>query len=267
MIDLASYHLIIYENQSSDFLGLKDILEKILEEERFMRMHQEGDLVQEGDLEQTVDQGMKQWITPVNSVIVLINVIVYVMINIIIKHTGYLGGMEKLVTKGALAYIQVIHNHEYYRILTSMFLHADFDHIFNNMLVLLFVGANLEKAVGKLRYLIIYFGTGIIAGFSSIGYNMWKDDKGYGIGASGAIFGVVGAILLILIINKGRLLNISSRQMIIFAILSLYGGFVNVGIDNTAHIGGFIGGLLIAAIIYRRPKKDRNAINEGEGLG
>lgn len=257
IIDLASDQLIIYENQSSDFLGLKDMLEKVLEDDRYEIERQE-------DSEETMSSFKAQWVSPFNTVIVAINVLVFIIVNKIAYYTGLFGGAEKLITKGALAYSDITKNHEYYRILTSMFLHANTEHLFNNMLVLMFVGANLEKAIGKFKYLFIYFGAGIIAGFSSIGYNMLISDKVSGIGASGAIFGVVGAMLYILIINKGQLQNISSWQMIIFAVLSLYGGFVSIGIDNTAHIGGFIGGFLLAAIVYRR-RKEEDVIKESIG--
>lgn len=240
IVDLSSGHLLIFETQSSDFLGLKDVLENILEENQ-----------DEFVIENSKPAFKNQWITPVNISLIAVNVIVY----IIVYYTGLFGSAEKLINKGALSWVDITKNHEYYRLITSMFLHANMEHIFNNMLVLLFVGVNLEKAIGKLKYLFIYFGAGIIAGISSIGYNMWKGNMSYGIGASGAIFGAVGAMLFILIRNRGRVEGMSIQQLIIFAILSLYGGFVNAGIDNTAHIGGFIGGFLLAAILYRRPKK------------
>jgi rhomboid protease GluP len=129
------------------------------------------------------------------------------------------------------------------------------------MLLLLFVGGILEKLTGRVKYLIIYFGSGIIAGICSMGYNMVRE---YGlvpygkttvsVGASGAIFGVVGAILFIVIINRGRLEQISFRQLMLFIILSLYNGVANAQIVQTAHIGGFIAGLLLAAVFYRRKK-------------
>jgi rhomboid protease GluP len=143
-----------------------------------------------------------------------------------------------------------------------MFMHSDFSHLFNNMLVLIFVGDNLERAAGKFRYLFLYFGTGILAGITSIGYNMWKENgqffvgnSVFSIGASGAIFGVVGAMLFIVAINRGRLEDISTRQMVLFVVFSLYGGIVNTQIDQAAHIGGFLAGILLAAIVYRRPKR------------
>ena len=166
-----------------------------------------------------------------------------------------------MIRKGGIFWYYVIEEKEYYRILTSLFMHSDIAHVFNNMVVLLFVGANLERATGKVKYLLLYFGTGIIADITSIVYNMMKDKQSsdiiatYSIGASGAIFGVVGAMIYIIIVNKGRLEDISSRQIILFAIFGLYGGITNAGIDNAAHIGGIIAGVILAMLLYRRPMR------------
>lgn len=240
IVDLSSGQLLIFETQSSDFLGLKDVMEDILEQEQH-----------EVEIDNHKPAVKNQWITPVNITLIAINIIIYM----VVYYTRFLGDSDKVIKEGALSWLDVTKHHQYYRLITAMFLHANLEHIFNNMLVLLFVGVNVEKLTGKFKYLFIYFGAGIIAGISSIGYNMWKGDMGYGIGASGAIFGVVGAMLFILIVNKGKIEEMSIGQLIIFALLSLYGGFVNAGVDNTAHIGGFIGGFLLASFLYRKPKK------------
>jgi rhomboid protease GluP len=131
---------------------------------------------------------------------------------------------------------------------------ANIGHLVNNMVVLLFIGDNVEKAAGKVRFFLIYFGSGIIAGIASISYNMMMNDIVGSIGASGAIFGVVGAMLYILIVNKGRMEDISSWQIVLFIVFSLYGGIQNAEIDQAAHIGGFLGGIILALILYRRRK-------------
>lgn len=232
IIDLNSSRLIIYETQASDFMGLRSEIEKILEEE----------------------QNYTQRINPFslcNTIIILTNIAAF----FVLYHTKLFGGTDKMMEQGVLYWYLVKNNGEYYRLLTSMFMHADLGHLFNNMLALFFIGGILERATGRIKYLLIYFGTGIIAGIASISYNMMKGQVAYSIGASGAIFGVVGAMLYVLLVNRGRLENINSRQMILFVIFSLYGGIANAGIDEVAHIGGFIAGLIFAVILYRRPKR------------
>jgi rhomboid protease GluP len=171
-----------------------------------------------------------------------------------------------MLTKGALSWYYIVEYKEYYRVVTSIFMHADWSHLVNNMIVLLFIGGNLERVIGKWKYLIIYFAGGILAGITSIGYNMWKEyadvvafyDTTISIGASGAIFALVGAVLFIVLINKGRLKEISMRQMVWFVFLSLYGGIANSGIDQAAHVGGFLAGIILAVILYRRKTLHEN---------
>jgi rhomboid protease GluP len=125
------------------------------------------------------------------------------------------------------------------------------------MIVLLFLGDNLERAAGKWRFLAMYFGSGILAGIASMSYNMLNNIHAVSVGASGAIFGVVGAMAYIVMINKGRLENISTRQLIVFVIFSLYGGLTSQGVDNAAHIGGLVAGVFLALLLYRKQKKKR----------
>ncbi|MDF2538020.1 MAG: hypothetical protein K0S76_1041 [Herbinix sp.] len=263
IIDQMALRLIIYETQVNDFYGLREVIEKILEEE-FKDQNQKQQQVN-GESQDypyrmpgyTLKNQLRRILTPMNLMIIGINIIAF----LVMQYLRYFRGMDRIISKGALNWYEVIEENEYYRLFTALFMHLNINHIFNNMIVLLFVGANLERTIGKLKYLFLYFGSGILADITTIGYNMWMDrynnevTLGYSIGASGAVFGVVGAVLYIIIVNKGRLEDISFRQMILFVIFGLYGGITNAGIDNAAHIGGFISGLLIAAILYRRPKR------------
>ncbi len=261
IVDVRTNRLIIYETQAGAFTSVQRLIEQGLEEEaELYREHPEAYMT---GAKTYPAQSYRFKQTPVTMAIIGINILVYLFTHF----TFFLSNPDTLLEKGALSWYLIKENHEYYRVLTSMFLHADWSHLFNNMLVLLFVGGNLERAIGKIKYLFVYFGTGIIAGIASISYNMWKeyalaslDSTTYSIGASGAIFGVVGAVLWIVVINKGRLKEISSTQMILFVILSLYGGIVNSHIDQAAHIGGFISGVILALLSYRRQR-----INYTEG--
>ena len=90
-----------------------------------------------------------------------------------------------------------------------------------------------------------------------IGYargNMFKDEYSVSGGASGAIFGVVGALLVIVIKNRGQLEDLSSRQLMFFAGFSIYHGVTSAGIDNMAHISGFLIGALLGGLLYRRKR-------------
>ncbi|NLL72774.1 MAG: rhomboid family intramembrane serine protease [Clostridiales bacterium] len=245
IIDLSHRRLLVYEDQSSYFSYIISSIEDIIHDKSY----------ETGDLE--CNKHKVGWITLFNTIIVVANIIIHLLAH----HTNVFGYEGYAFNKGSLSWYFIKEEREYYRILTSMFLHSDFEHLINNMLVLFFVGDNLERTVGRLKYLWIYFGSGIIAGIVSISYNMIKQKHIFSIGASGAIFGVVGAMGYILLVNKGHVNHISSRQIALFTIFSLYGGIANANIDNAAHIGGFIGGIIIAILLYRRPKeiKDNKA--------
>lgn len=246
IVDLWDRRLIIYEDKSPYFAGLVPVLENIIHDEEYSTGLEEKDY---GRVNNISNQRV-QWISLINTLFIIANVAIYLLY----RYTNVLGESDIVLQKGALSWYMVKEKGEFYRLITSMFLHSDFGHLINNMMVLFFVGDNLERAAGKIRYLIIYFGSGIIAGISSIGYNMIKNNMIFSIGASGAIFGIVGAMGYILLVNKGRLEDISSRQIILFTVFSLYGGIANARIDNIAHIGGFIGGIILALILYRKPK-------------
>lgn len=186
-----------------------------------------------------------------NTALIILNVIVFLYIDLI----GSSENTYFLLNHGALYWPAVIEQNEYYRLLTYMFLHGGIEHLVNNMIVLLFLGDNLERAAGKWRFLSMYFGSGILAGIVSLGYNMLNNNHAVSVGASGAIFGVVGAMAYIVMINKGRLENISTRQLIVFVIFSLYGGLTSQGVDNAAHIGGLVAGVFLALLLYRKQKK------------
>lgn len=249
IVDLSERRLMVYENQSPYFLGLKAPLENIIEDESY-----ETGLVHgrssEDEWEICTESTHKvEWITLLNTILIAANILVF----LVVQHTRVFGDTAIALKAGALSWYFVKEENQYYRILTSMFLHTNLEHLLNNMLVLFFVGDNLERAAGKIKYMIIYLGSGIIAGISSISYNMLKEEAILSVGASGAIFGIVGAMAYILFINKGRLEDINSRQIILFTVFSLYGGIANAHIDNAAHIGGFIGGVILALLLYRRP--------------
>lgn len=254
IIDVYERRLIIYEEQKSKFLNLEDHIANILSEQ--------GNNFRDDDLEfsnaypnnvstkstkSILSKFMSEW----NTILIVTNILIYIIVNIVSRQSG----KEYLVLSGALYWPAIVHANEFYRLLTYMFLHANVTHLSNNMLVLFFLGDNLERAAGKWRFLALYFGTGIIAGITSMYYNMVKHYNVISVGASGAIFGVVGAMVNIVIRNKGRLENISARQMVLFVIFSLYGGLTSQGVDNAAHIGGLISGFILAGILYRKPKR------------
>lgn len=276
IIDISTNRLMLYENQSRDFTWLQELIEQLLMQEQYPALHnsyeangRQGMPATRGRRYPAGVPDTRMQFTLLNTIIIAINILAF----LITQYTPLFGGNEASLAKGALSWYFIRRHGEYYRLLTSMFLHSGWSHLINNMIVLLFVGSNLERAAGRIKYLVIYFGSGIIAGITSISYNMWKEygkvfyqNTTISIGASGAIFGVVGAILYIVIINKGRLQEISIPQMVIFVLLSLYSGIVNAHIDQSAHVGGFLAGIVLAILLYRRPARScRTGANDTAG--
>ncbi len=138
---------------------------------------------------------------------------------------------------------------ELYRLLTSVFLHLPFDgrlfsllHIFFNMYILSIYGAQVEQLFGSARFLFMYLATGFVASAASYAFN----DCANGLGASGAVFGVVG-ILIVYLYNRrsSTFTDQYLRSMATFVVLNLMLGFLVPRIDNLAHIGGLVAGAAI----------------------
>ena len=152
---------------------------------------------------------------------------------------------------GAMYEPTVTQGHEFYRIFTSMFLHFGISHLVNNMVLLGALGWNLELEIGKVRFVIIYFASGIIGNIVSLFYDLTLEQPAVSAGASGAIFGLMGALLYVVIANRGRLGRLSGRGVLVMIALSLYFGLTSTGVDNWAHIGGLICGFVTSVILYR----------------
>ena len=157
-----------------------------------------------------------------------------------------------MLQHGAMYEPNIIEGHEYYRIFTCLFLHFGITHLLNNMVLLGALGWNLELEIGKVRFVIIYFASGIIGNIVSLFYDLTLEQPAVSAGASGAIFGLMGALLYVVIANRGRLGRLAGRGMLVMVILSLYFGLTSTGVDNLAHIGGLVSGFLLAVLLYRR---------------
>ena len=182
------------------------------------------------------------FITPI---IVNINLLIYLIM--VICGLGFMSFKgEDLLTWGA-NYRPLVLKGDWWRLLTSIFLHGGIVHILANMYGLVFVGLFLEPILGRIKFLIAYILTGIIASFSSI----WWYKATVSVGASGAIFGLYGVFLALLLANifpkdmKGSFLLSTS----IFVGYNLLMGLTG-GIDNAAHIGGLLSGFIIGLLLY-----------------
>lgn len=150
---------------------------------------------------------------------------------------------------GALYWDDVINNHQYYRIASAMFMHSGIEHLFGNMVSLLFIGSFLEKIIGHGKYILIYFTSGILAGVTSVIYNMSIQSNSVCVGASGAVFGIVGAVMVMLLVSNAKNMRRDFRRLVIYSFLSILAGVTSFGIDNSAHIGGLVSGFIVMLIL------------------
>lgn len=185
-------------------------------------------------------------------VLVSINVISYIV-------CLFSGG--ELYSWGSLNIYGVLVRHEYGRVLWAMFLHSGTAHLFSNMLILFFMGAMIEKEVGHICYLLLYFLSGIGGNLLSLFMKVMNSDMSSSIGASGAVFGLDGVLLAMVLFSGRSMQTVTPGRVLAMIILSLYSGFSGSNIDNAAHVGGlitgFLGGCVVCILQRRRREKQR----------
>ena len=145
---------------------------------------------------------------------------------------------------------------ELYRLVVPIFLHAGIIHLACNMYSLYILGPQLESFFGKVKYSIIFIGSGIIGNLVSL---LFLKDYTVSVGASGAIFGLLGAMLYFGYHYRVYLSGVMRSQVIPVIILNLLIGFSLSGINNAAHLGGLVGGILLAKAVgvkYKSKKID-----------
>lgn len=253
LIDTQERRLVIYEEQTADFYGMKSVLEKFLEtyeDGMFADDEEEERPSLSGRLRQCTSGWKKK--SYVNFVIVSANILLF----LICTFTGNL-----LYNIGALNGSAVIEEGQYYRLFTSMFLHWDINHLFSNMLMLYLAGSLVEKYTGHIRYAVLYLTAGLGGSILSLYAQIASRDITTAAGASGAIFGIVGALFFLVLSHKGKLEDITLGRILFLIFYSLYSGFRATNIDNAAHIGGIVTGFFIMAILqflfFSGKKKDR----------
>lgn len=166
----------------------------------------------------------------------------------------------KLYARGRLDVFDVLINGEYGRILWAMFFHSGMSHIFNNMLILFFLGSMIERELGHIKYGFLYLASGIGGNLLSLWAKVVNNDISASLGASGAIFGLDGVLLAIVLFSDRRMENVTPARVMLMVLYSLYSGFTGQNIDNAAHVGGLVTGFLAASamIFLQRGRHRRN---------
>jgi membrane associated rhomboid family serine protease len=149
--------------------------------------------------------------------------------------------LRTLFDLGAMQPLYIARQHQYWRLLTAMFLHAGLLHLALNMYGLYLFGSLIESALGQLRFLAVYFVAGLMASVASF---LFSDPRTVAVGASGAIFGLLGAWVAFNLRRRGTAFASANLRMAAILIgLNLFLGFSIAGIDNFAHLGGLVTGV------------------------
>lgn len=139
---------------------------------------------------------------------------------------------------------------QYYRLLTGIFIHNGIFHILFNCYALYILGSQIESFFGKVKFTIIYLFSGLIGAL----FSMTFGGNYASVGASGAIFGLMGSLLYFGYYYRVYLGNVVKSQIIPLIVTNLVIGLISPGIDNYAHIGGLLGGMLISIALGVKDK-------------
>lgn len=226
-----------YVDDEGNFFGLDDLGRSILSKPQFIQK-QKRKLTE---------------IMPITLGIIGLNILMYLVTVFYSKSLDI--DIRVLIVFGAKVNELIVEG-QYYRLITSAFLHADGMHILFNMYALFALGRILEDFLGKVKYSLIYIFSAFTGGIFSYLYT-----PNVSVGASGAIFGLLGALLMVAILRR----NVVNRGLLpriaVVLMISLFSGFSSGTTDNFGHIGGLIGGIALSFILLTFEKKNRENLD------
>ena len=276
IVDGAYGRLIVYENQPEDFLGIRSVIEnnlhfgghsrnsegaqidlghdnfraqsKVTSYGRDSVSRVNGDRAaayREYSRQQQRYASSRRWGKYQNVCLVTI---VLIVINLIIFLLTDLFSVDAIMEHGQMSWRTVFEEHEYHRLFTCMFLHYGISHISGNMIALFAFGDVLERQMSRIRYVILYFVSGLGASVvSCLYFHFLTEEDPYSAGASGAIYGLMGAMIMMLILHPDMRRREYGMRFGIFILYIIY-SFVQAG--TTVNIAAHFGGLVFGAILY-----------------
>lgn len=221
LISLKDGRIFRYENQPQEFDGLYRYLD-----EGFALSH----------------KPVQFSVTPVNVCIVLGNLIYFLVIIVWNRSYDAVYDTDVMLRMGALSY-HTFAEGAWYQVVTSMFMHFGLRHLANNMVLLTYVGCELERRIGGFAYAVLYFAAGIGGNLASLWHYRGSEDV-VSAGASGAIFGVIGALFVVLLFFRSESETLTASRLATMTVITIYYGLTTAGVDNAAHIGGLISGII-----------------------
>ena len=249
LIDKQNFKLIIPKDSVEDFYGLKAILENWLIDTRSLidsgDMHAINEKLMTSEEREAYKEKSSKKPAPVAVTLVIVNTLVF-LTSVIIGNIAA-NGENPFIASGRMDFDPVLTG-EFYRFISAMFLHSGAQHLISNMVLLYFMGEMVENRTGSVRFAIIYLFSGIMGNVVSYSYEWISGSRYTSVGASGAVYGIMGA-LLYLVIKKTEGLNIPIKRMILLVAYCIYSSFATSHIDYAAHIGGLVFGFAAALIL------------------
>ena len=237
------------EDTVEDFYGLKSILENWLNETGSLiksgDMHAINDKLMTNEEREAYHEKSSKKPAPVAVTLVIVNTLVF-LTTVIIGNIAA-NGENPFIASGRMDF-DLLRNGEFYRFISAMFLHAGAQHLISNMVLLYFMGEMVENKTGSVRFAIIYLLSGIMGNVVSYSYEWISGNRYTSVGASGAVYGIMGA-LLYLVIKKTKGLNIPIMRMILLVAYCIYSSFATSYIDYAAHLGGLVFGFITTFIL------------------
>jgi Uncharacterized membrane protein (homolog of Drosophila rhomboid) len=234
-VDISQKQLIFGKNQPTKILNIAKIIQQ-----SFL-ISEDADIFSDGDSLKAIEQSQRvKTAVPVLSQnyqvtlsLIFINIIVWAYLN--------LTGSEALFfQRFANDSQRVIYNHQYYRLVTSAFLHSGVTHLGYNCISLYIFGSRVEKYLGKKTFIWLYFLSALGGNIASVCFT-----GGISVGASGAIFGIIGAFIAFSGSNRREIEGFNFITILLWAVVGIAIGFMGIGVDNFAHLGGIATGLVI----------------------
>ena len=226
ILDLLAKKVIVYENQPEDYFSLRHELEEMM-------------------LEPEVKEKAFNKVPFVTLSIALINILMYGIMAVT--------NSEIIINYGASYWGYVFNDFEFYRLFTNVFLHYNITHLINNIIIFILAGNQLEATIGRVKFLIVYLISGVGASVFSAIYYMLGNQHVLSAGASGAIYGVIGAIAGIILRRKKGLGSMMGVQFFILIAFIIFDGASRSNIDFMAHLSGFGIGLILTFFLYKSP--------------
>ena len=225
--------------------GFPDLTKKLKYNEQgvelFMKITNDINKHNKADADK-IEKVFKSKFPMITYIIIAINVILYI---IPMLFGQYNSTIERFCVHGPS-----IRAGQYYRLITGIFLHGSIMHMLLNCYSLYVIGSQLESFLGKIKFAIIYLISGIFGAL----FSMIFGGNYASIGASGAIFGLMGSLVYFGYHYRVYLGSVIKSQIIPLIVVNLLFGFLGTGIDNSAHIGGLIGGGLITIALGIKDK-------------